>query len=348
MIGAPLFSYLIGLLILPWGLIAALLAGGAFIGTWALCQLALLSAVLVCNSLGLLISSNPTLKSGRANLAAGSIVGVILVSLLTAMINVRVEEVKLVTFYTLDLNPGWFLTLTAFAFGIWIFLGAKWQIGRDYLEQRKAWRLPAFLLFTGFYFNGFIGAENFARIVMSGLAVFIFGAAMSQLSGETFSLKAWYERVRNKLPNAVQAIPIWLSGWMSLVTITIAYSVYHRNLILFPLVFFSLRDLVLLEASRYFGFKQSRNFALALVLCLYVVPLFFVPFYAPMLAIAAPISLVVPDLFSSTFSYPVLKAFSPTLLYSLSLGSGVLQAVIAAGLLAIVSRKSNVELRQSL
>jgi hypothetical protein len=149
LLGAPIFMLVMGALVIPWSAYAAFRMGVDGGLTFFTNQLTLIVLAFLCNSLGLLISSLTTVGAKKSSMALAPILGLGILWVYAFFTAVRFHEERAldVHYYSQDISAATFVTASAFAFGLWTFLAAKWQIGRDYLEPRRAWRNPAFLIF---------------------------------------------------------------------------------------------------------------------------------------------------------------------------------------------------------
>jgi hypothetical protein len=275
LLGAPMYAFLMGAFLIPWGFFLTLMTGPEYLLGWFRAEVALIGMAFLSNSVGLLVSANPSVKHGRASMVVGPIIGIAVLAInsgLTIIDASNLPQTKVEFFGAFfDLNS--FFLANVYLFGFWAFIGAKWEIGRDYLEQMKPWRLAGFLAFVALYSYGLTAQETFINAVLFLMGVFIVSAALVQPVGETLSLKQWLDRAGSQARNPVASIPVWIVGFASFAVIVLVTSLITRTIVALPLILFFLRDLVLIEASRYLKFKQAKTSATWLVSLLYLVPI---------------------------------------------------------------------------
>lgn len=167
-------------------------------------------------------------------------------------------------------------------FGMWAFACAKWRIGRELLEERRLWRLPAFLLFLSWYLLGLVywnGQEKTNQwLALSGL---LLPGAISYLAA-FFSpegideWRSWYSTKGD--PSFLQRTPVWLTGLTTmtliaaLISLFFPFSVPTREMVLFPL--FLCRDLCFLQWCRLTRSHRPQAMALTYIALAYLLPNF--------------------------------------------------------------------------
>ncbi|HCC48423.1 MAG TPA: hypothetical protein DEQ38_09965 [Elusimicrobia bacterium] len=288
-LGAPVFAWFLFACMLPAALLTLPMSGetpGLFFSRYALG----LSCALLAMAGGLLVSAyDDSGGSGMGHLA-GPLVGLVGVGVLNAAFRYadslgRPYE-QLITFYGTRLGAAEgliFLSGSFLAFAAWAFLGARYRIGRDLLERRRAWRLPAFLVFLAWYAAGWEHAGNsgeppFAALLLPALGAYI--AAF--LSGER--REYWRRWLRGGDPaRRLDDTPEWIKGAAAVFFIGallwLAYVValppggkqYWRMYYILPL--FLLRDLMFLQWCRFSGSRRPEMMALAYLALAYFLPL---------------------------------------------------------------------------
>ena len=290
-LGAPVFPWFLFACMLPAALLAVCLApwetGWLFSSRFAIG----LSCALFAMAAGLLASAyDDTGGSGLGHLA-GPLVGLAGIGALNAVFRYlkgwSIANSQPIPFYGYNLGEAQgalFLTATFLVFGAWAFLGARYRIGRDLLERRKLWRLPAFLAFLAWYVAGFCfpldsagGGGLLPALLLPGLAAYI-AAFLSSERREYW--RRWLAR-ENAARRADQA-PAWLKGSASVLVIAAVFiccsiggiigadGLTGRYLLLFPL--FMLRDLFFLQWCRFSASRRPEMMALAYLALAYALP----------------------------------------------------------------------------
>ena len=290
-LGAPVFAWFLFACMLPAALITVILApvetSWLFLSRFALG----LSCALLAIAVGLLASAyDETGGSGMGHLA-GPLVGLAGIGALNAsyryLESLGRPYAQPISFYGYSLSElqgVLFLAVTFLAFGVWAFLGARYRIGRDLLEKRKLWRLPAFLVFLAWYVAGFCfpqvsttGGDLLAALLVPSLVVYM--AAF--LSGER---REYWRRwlVKENAPRLLDQAPAWLKGSASILVIAAALMVCSsggvwsagkitgRYFLIFPL--FMLRDLFFLQWCRFSASRRPEIMTLAYLALAYALP----------------------------------------------------------------------------
>jgi|GEM_PF-2818815 len=316
-LGAPVFPWFLFACLLPAALLALIASPEIFTSFFSRYSLGL-SVALLATAVGLLASAyDETGGSGMGHLS-GPIIGLFGAAFLNA--SFRYSKTlgqpfqELVTFYWLKLGPVsslLFLAASFLAFAACAFLGARYRIGRDLLERRRAWRLPAFLVFLAWYVAGFehvsaaAGALPLQALILPVITVYIASFLSSERREYWRRWLAGEDRAR-RLDDA----PAWLKGGLSLAAIAavlyLAYGIgapdavtaYSRFYLILPL--FLLRDLMFLQWCRFSASRKPEMMALAYLALVYVLPAImlgptkmtrflpvFVPYPNPELGLAA-------------------------------------------------------------
>ncbi len=289
--GAPVFAWFLFACLLPAALITAVLAPEAdwtFFSRYATGT----SCALLFIAAGLLASAyDDTGGSGMGHLS-GPLTGIVGVVFLNAAFRYLnswagpyAEPLSFYGWEMGEVSGALFITAGFLAFAAWAFLGARCRIGRDLLERRRLWRLPAFLFFLAWFVSG-TGYSEAAR--SSGVLV-----SAVLLPGLTAYMAAFLSRERSEywrrwLAGAGRArrlddAPAWLKGAASvlvigaclwLVNFYFANPVERQNgrlLLILPL--FLLRDLFFLQWCRFSKSRRPEMMALAYIALAYALPL---------------------------------------------------------------------------
>lgn len=289
-LGAPVFPWFLFACLLPASLLPLVFSPGVygdFLSRYALG----LPVALLTMAVGLLASAyDETGGSGMGHLS-GPLIGLAGVATLNSAFKYADMLGKpfqpLISFFGQRLGPLsslLFLAATFLAFGGWAFLGARYRIGRDLLERKRAWRLPAFLVFLAWYITGFeyaaprTAALPLTALILPGLAVYI----ASFLSCER--REYWRRWLAGESPERrLDDTPAWLKGAVPVIGIAaVLYSVYGlgaqeelkaqgRLYLLLPL--FLLRDLLFLQWCRFSASRRPEMMALAYLALAYALPL---------------------------------------------------------------------------
>jgi len=289
-LGAPVFAWFLFACMLPAALLSLIAAPGiypAFLGKYALG----LSVAMLSMAVGLLASAyDDTGGSGMGHLS-GPIIGLACAATLNASFRyaktVGQPVQELVSFYGLKLGPvssEVFLAASFLAFAAWAFLGGRYRIGRDLLEKRRAWRLPAFLVFLAWYAAGFehdplrSGALPLNALILPGIAAYI-AAFLSCERREYWRRWLAGEGAARRLDDT----PAWIKGAAAMLFIAavlyLAYGLsepsggkaYSRLYLVLPL--FLLRDLMFLQWCRFSASRRPEMMGLAYLALAYALPM---------------------------------------------------------------------------
>ncbi len=289
--GAPVFPWFLFACMLPGALLAIFLAPGEVSWLFASRFLVGLSCALLAMAAGLLSSAyDDTGGSGLGHLA-GPLVGLAGIGALNY--SYRLLETwgrvnfQPFTFYGYGMGEAAgvvFLTFSFLAFAAWAFMGARYRIGRDLLERRKLWRLPAFLAFLAWYVAGFClpqnsstGGDFLAALLLPVLAVYL----ASFLSGER---REYWRRwlAKENAASRPDRAPAWLKGAVSILIIAVviilgssggafgAAKNTGKYYLIFPL--FMLRDLFFLQWCRFSASRRPEIMALSYLALAYALP----------------------------------------------------------------------------
>lgn len=290
-LGAPVFPWFLFACMLPAALCAVVFAPGEvswlFFSRFALG----LACALLAMAVGLLASAyDDTGGSGMGHLA-GPLVGLAGIGALNAAYRYLESWGKAspqsIMYYGLSLGEVLgvlFLAASFLAFGAWAFLGARYRIGRDLLERRRLWRLPAFLAFLALYAAGFC----YPQVSRTGgdlLAALAFPCLMVYMAAFLSSERRDYWRrwlAAENAPRRLDQAPAWLKGAASILVIAAALILFSaggafgaekisgRYFLIFPL--FLLRDLFFLQWCRFSASRRPEMMALAYLALAYALP----------------------------------------------------------------------------
>jgi hypothetical protein len=277
-IGAPLFAYFLAALMLPWVLAGYAISRGAFSPAVLLWDQACLIAVAFLTiSTGLLISSHTVEKLSKPITEIfGSLIGFFAAyNFLLIFSSEHYKSNDLVAYWGRDLHGHAWMTLGAFLFGLWAFMGAKWRIGRDLLEGGRLWHVPAFMAFLLIYQSGLDNLEIYLTAPV--LAIFVYLAALLNSEG----LEQWREWISggkffcNRMPVLVNASLSYVLLAAFTVGSGLAYGArdgheYWR----YPLLqsCFLLRDCAFLQLCRLSRTRRPEIIALIFIGLSYVLP----------------------------------------------------------------------------
>ncbi|MBI4422654.1 MAG: hypothetical protein HY554_02940 [Elusimicrobia bacterium] len=257
LLGAPIYAYFIAAALMPWAVVGALGSTEISLGRFLSFYATLGAGAFFALSTGLLASAYADKTVGGSTAAsAGALLGFMALQLAFALWTLLERSGLRIPFCGLDLPTWAFLQGSLAAFGAWAFAGAKWRIGRDLLEERALWRLPAFLAFLVGYQLGF--APTAPYTVMIAPAFFCYFAAV--LHSEPLDhWKNWL--VTGEDARILNRIPTWLSAWLAyaaLAALVALLGLGSRSPSSYPLMqtAFLGRDLAFLQWCR---FTKSRN-----------------------------------------------------------------------------------------
>ncbi len=287
LLGAPVFPWFLFACLLPAAALTLALAPGVYHEFFSRYALGL-SIALFAMALGLLASAYDDSGGKGAGHLSGPLVGLACAVLLNSAF--RYADSLWLSFspeiYFYGLQPGpagsvLFLTASFMAFAAWAFLGARYRIGRDLLEKRRAWRLPAFLFFLAWYITGFEhrfsynGAPQFAALLLPGLAAYM-AAFLSSERREYWRRWLAGESRARRLDDA----PAWVKGAAPMLVISaVLYLLYGfaapgASGRVYPVAaLFLLRDLMFLQWCRFSASRRPEMMALACLALAYFLPM---------------------------------------------------------------------------
>ena len=289
-LGAPVFAWFLFACMLSAVLLTLVFSPGVYVDFLVRYALGL-SMALLSISAGLLASAyDDTGGSGMGHLS-GPIIGFVcagfLVNFFRYADSLARPSPMLISFYGLELprtSCVVFLTASFLAFAVWTFLGARYRIGRDLLERRRAWRLPAFLLFLAWYVAGLghvsarSGEFPLSALILPGLAAYIAAFLSSERREYWRRWLAGESRARR-----LDDTPAWIKGAVSMLGIAAALylfyvlwspgggGTYGRLCLILPL--FLLRDLMFLQWCRFSASRRPEMMGLAYLALAYALPM---------------------------------------------------------------------------
>lgn len=289
-LGAPVFAWFLFACMLPAACLPPLFSSGTyeyFFGRFVLG----LPCALLSMAAGLLVSAyDDTGGSGLGHLS-GPLAG--LAGLVALNVSFRYADAvwdgrgSALYFYGASFSGAQgvlFISASFLAFAAWAFLGARCRIGGDLLERRRAWRLPAFVVFTALYVNGFEhspegrGDLPFSALTLASLTALI-AAFLSPERGEY-----WRRWLKGGVPaRLLDDAPAWMKGFAAAAAVAaglyLAYGLapagqarpYERLYVILPL--FLLRDLMFLQWCRFTASRRPEMMALAYLAMAYALPM---------------------------------------------------------------------------
>ncbi|MDO8803642.1 MAG: hypothetical protein Q7R35_04370 [Elusimicrobiota bacterium] len=289
-LGAPVFAWFLFACMLLAALTALVFSPGIY-GDFLVRYALGLSMALLSISAGLLASAyDETGGSGMGHLS-GPLIGLVCAGFLVNFFRYADSLAKpfpmLISFYGLELPRTFcvvFLTASFLAFAVWAFLGARYRIGRDLLEKRRAWRLPAFLVFLAWYSAGLehsasrSGTLPLSALILPGIAAYI-AAFLSCERREYWRRWLAGEGTARRLDDT----PAWIKGAAAMLVIAaVLYLAYglgehaggeFRGRLYLILPLFLLRDLLFLQWCRFSASRRPEIMALSCLALAYILPL---------------------------------------------------------------------------
>jgi hypothetical protein len=173
------------------------------------------------------------------------------------------------------------------------------------------------------------------------IALFIYAASSLQPRDETPTLRQWLAKLKAGSRNAKLAPPVWVLGFLAFTVIVVASSLATQTAVALSLILFLLRDLILLDGSRHFKFKQSKTFIVWVSALLY-----FIPFISTKLLPEAAAALMIPQTLVGNWKSPTTYLMTDLLpghlsyvtLIAINIVSGLVQVVIAWWLMRRLER----------
>lgn len=284
-LGAPVYAWFLFACLAPASLLPPLASAATH---WSFfCRYALgLSCALLSMAVGLLASAyDDTGGSGMGHMS-GPLVGIVGTGLLNSSFRAA-ESFSQVTYFGAELNPEYsvlFIAGSFLAFAAWAFLGARYRIGRDLLERKRAWRLPAFLFFLALYAAGFEHAAALrGNTPVSALLLPVLCAYIAAFLS-TERREYWRRWLRVGDPaRRLDDTPEWIKAAAAVLVIAAllclvyalaipaAGKVIWRIYLILPL--FLLRDLLFLQWCRFSASRRPEMMALAYIALAYFLPM---------------------------------------------------------------------------
>jgi hypothetical protein len=203
LIGAPLFALFLTATLVPWAFMTCVtspkLSAALFFKDYALVA----AGGLLWLSLGLLVSAySDTTVAGASSGTAGALMGFLGVQCTFPLLRQTGRHATI--YFGGAVDTSLFLALSALAFGAWAFFAAKWRIGKDLLEPRKFWRLPAFLVFLWAYQTGLPGRSIYAAVILPCFFCYFAGVLNSETA------EHWKKWLRGGYRSRLDHVPTWI------------------------------------------------------------------------------------------------------------------------------------------
>ncbi len=277
LIGAPIFAYFIFAVSLGWSLFALANSPGLIILDVVRQYAVLLSNSFLFLNLGLLMSAYSEGTKSNTIGTGGAVVALYGFSSIIPLVFYKNRAENSFSFFNIPFPTQDFMILSAVAFGMWAFFGAKWRIGADLLESKKFWRLPAFLLFLTWYNIGIqYGAGSYERALMFSS---VFALVCSCMKSEGLDYwRRWRTLPGDELLNQV---PLWIAalGTVGLVAVACAGAALlgekmNEKLLQMSLMvpLFLGRDLFFLQWCRLTKSRRPEMMAITYIGLAYVLP----------------------------------------------------------------------------
>ena len=289
-LGAPVFPWFLFAAMTPAALAAAFAPdlAGHFLARYALG----LSCSLFFIAAGLLASSYDDTGAGGLGFMSGPLIGLAGVSTLNAAFRYHAAlsspYASPISFYGLEMGGNCavlFMTAGFLAFAAWAFLGARYRIGRDLLERRRLWRLPAFLFFLAWFAAGFDIHDALkpphlplSALLLPCVAVYLSGI-LSREGREYWRRWLAAGRAAARYDDA----PAWLKGAVPVFLIAAVLAALNFSTGLFGppdagwrifaiLPLFLLRDMMFLQWCRFSASRRPEMMALIYIALAYALP----------------------------------------------------------------------------
>ena len=292
-LGAPVYAWFLFACLLPAAVLALLLGPGIAADFFNRYALGL--------SVGLLASAYDDTGGSGMGYLSGPLVGLAGITALNASFRyadtltqpasalyryaAARPEPGVLEFYGLRLSPDWcvvFAAVSCLVFAAWAFLGAKCRVGGDLLERRRAWRLPAFLVFLALYIAGseYGPARGGTPPLTSQLLPVLAACMAAFLSGER--REYWRRWLEGENPaRRLDDTPSWIKGAAAVSAIAavlyltcglgeLGAKPFTRLYFILPL--FLLRDLMFLQWCRFSAARRPEMMALACLALAYALP----------------------------------------------------------------------------
>ncbi|MBI5209757.1 MAG: hypothetical protein HY927_07295 [Elusimicrobia bacterium] len=283
LVGAPLFAYFLVVASLPWVLAEVVYFTGVGFGDLARAYLLLAPLSFVILSLALLASAYTNAHDSGSVNTGGAVLGFFGLSFVSYISMDRQADAG-VSFFLLRVPGDLFFGLSAAAFGVWAFSGAMWRIGRDLLERRRWWRLPAFLLFLAVYVYGMTfkdarGEKTYMLPLLALIlpAIFAYIGAMIHREGP----EDWRRWLALRGEAMLDQTPVWVAAWATIVVIAALVGLsqplgtWARLLVVIPA--FLGRDFAFMQWCRFTKSRRPEYMAMAYLALVYVLPSMVLP-----------------------------------------------------------------------
>lgn len=277
--GASILASYIAVLFLPWTTAGMLISNNLSFADFVWSYLLLSGAILFSWSLGLLVSAyGEGSVAGASAGTAGALVGVVSLSLLGPTLLGRTNaSPEVMTFFGANCRVESVVLISSFCFGAWALAGARWRLGRELLEPRRCWRLPAFLVFLVVYGLG-LGIPSPSALVAPCVMVY-FAAVLDGSPADRW--KAWRATPGGGL--WWDRTPSWIGGaatcllcavGLAFVAPPAAGHLQNPALRLFPLLLcgFMLRDAAFIQHCRFSASRSPEIMALIFIGLAYALP----------------------------------------------------------------------------
>lgn len=274
LLGAPIFAYFLALCLLPWTLIGWCTSRGPIAGGFFWCCALLAAGTLLALSAGLMVSAYAdAVVVGASPSTAAALMG--LMGLQAAsFIASALRRPEAVDYFGLRLDSKTFGCFTALAFGLWALAAARWRVGRELLEGRRFWRLPAFLGFLTAYQLGFPGRSGATALLLPFLVCYCAAVLNSE------RLEHWKRWQNQRALAWWNEMPAWLAaaGCCALLSLVVGLSAAPaqpgQTGARYPLMqsCFALRDLSFLQWCRFTKSRRPEIMALVFIALAYILP----------------------------------------------------------------------------
>ena len=277
LLGAPILAFYLAALFIPWAA-----AGLATSSTLPMREvmwdyLLLAGTTFFSLSLGLLVSSHGEGSVGGASAGtAGALMGAFGLSFLgSAMTSTGASKGgTLIPFFGRPCPLEFVILFSAVFFGAWALAGARWRLGRELLEPRRAWRLPAFILSLAAYERA-LGVPPFMTLIAPGVVMY-FASWMSGRRPMKVWLAApprlWWDRM-----------PSWIGGAAACVCAACVLATLDQGpqtqsspatVRFYPLILcgFIIRDLAFLQLCRFSKSRSPEVMAMIFIGLAYALP----------------------------------------------------------------------------
>ena len=273
--GAPLFAYFLALCLLPWTLIGAGMARTGEAGNLFWCYALLSSAAFLSLSAGLMVSAYADKAVlGGSPATAAALMGFMGLQAATFFIS-AIRKSEVLTYFGAAVNLKTMALLSMTAFGFWTLAAARWRIGKDLLEGRRYWRLPAFLGFLTVYQLGF--NQSAPALALALPCFFCYFVAV--LNSET--LEHWKRWSLAEGMDWWNEMPGWISASGSCLILAAAVALGARSPaesglpdVRYPFsqLCFILRDVAFLQWCRFTRSRRPEIMAIVFIALAYMLP----------------------------------------------------------------------------